>query len=437
MFYKKTIFFLSIFIFLTIEILPSSIFNSEITNTDTSVVQRYGQLSVSGTKIIDQNGDPIALRGMSLFWSQWMGNFYNESCINWLKDDWKCTVVRAAMGVESGGYLQYPQTEMNKIKTVINACINAGIYVIVDWHDHNAQTHQQQSIDFFKQIAQLYGNYPNIIYEIFNEPTQISWTNDVKPYALAVIDSIRKIDPDNIILVGSPTWSQDVDTASRNPIDRTNIAYTLHFYAATHKQALRNKAITALNNGIALFVSEWGTCEASGTGVLDYAEVETWMSFMETRKISWCNWSLCDKDETSAALKVGASVNGGWSESMLSASGLLVRNKIIFYNDSTTTDVGYNYVPDKFLLYQNFPNPFNPSTTIEYELPVNGNVKIEVYDLLGSKVKTLVNDFEYSGKHSIQWSGISEAGEKVSSGVYLYNLNFDNQTYYKKAIFIN
>ena len=404
---------------------------------DTSIVEKCGNLSVSGTHIVDQNGNPITLRGMSLFWSQWMGRFYNENCVQWLKNDWKCTVVRAAMGVESGGYLQNPQVEMNKVKTVINTCINAGIYVIVDWHDHNAENHQPQAIAFFKEIAQLYGNYPNIIYEIYNEPVHVSWTNVVKPYSIAVIDSIRKIDPDNIILVGSPTWSQDVDTASRNPIDRTNIAYTLHFYAATHKQALRNKAITAMNNGIALFVSEWGTCEATGSGVLDYAEVETWLNFMETKKISWCNWSVCDKDETSAALKPGAGSNGGWPSAMLSPSGILIRDKIIFYNDLTAADEGSSDQPNNFRLYQNYPNPFNPNTTIEYELANSGDVQIDVYDMQGIKIKTLVNNYKPSGKHLVSWNGKSDRGQSVASGVYFLNFSFENFNQYKKAILIN
>jgi hypothetical protein len=191
-----------------------------------------------------------------------------------------------------------------------------------------------------------------------------------------------------------------------------------------------------MNNGIALFASEWGTCEATGSGVLDYAEVETWLNFMETKKISWCNWSLCDKNETSGALKVGAASNGGWPDSMLSASGTLVKSKIQLYNDSIThvdsKDESFN-----FQLYQNFPNPFNPSTTIEYELQSNGNVKLEVYDLLGSKIKTLVNNYEFSGKHSVAWHGLTDTGQKVSSGIYFYNLSFKNQNQFKKTIFLN
>jgi endoglucanase len=300
---------------------------------DSSIVARYGQLRVQGTKIVDKNGNPVSLHGMSFFWSQWMGRFYNYNCVKWLRDDFKCTVVRAALGVESGGYLQNPDLEMSKIKAVIDACINLGIYVIVDWHDDNAENYQQQSINFFKQIATLYGNQPNIIYEIYNEPKQISWTNVIKPYATSVIDGIRSIDPDNIIVVGTPTWSQDVDTASRNPLQYDNIAYTLHFYAATHKQALRNKATTAINNGIALFVTEWGTCESTGDGFLDYPEVENWITFMNVNKLSWCNWSVADKVETSAALKPNVDSNGGWPDSSLTPSGSLVRGKSRLYND--------------------------------------------------------------------------------------------------------
>jgi endoglucanase len=412
-------------------------YNTNRKTNDSTFVEKHGNLSVDGTHIVDQTGYPISLRGMSLFWSQWMGKFYNSDCISWLTTDWKCTIIRAAMGIESGGYLQNPQVELNKVKVVIDACIEAGIYVIVDWHDHTAQDHQTEAIDFFKQIAQQYGNYPNIIYEIFNEPLQVSWTNVVRPYSIAVIDSIRKIDPDNLILVGSPTWSQDVDSASLNPISRTNIAYTLHFYAATHKQALRNKAVTAMNNGIVLFVSEWGTCEASGKGALDYTEVETWLNFMESHKISWCNWSLCDKDETSAALEPGAASNGNWSASMLSPSGTLVRYKIILYNDLTANDGISTGYQTNFTLYRNFPVPFNPNTIIRFELPRSGNVKLEVYDVRGEKIKTLIESYVSSGKHLIVWNGLSNSKEKLASGVYFINLIFEHYSQHKKTILIN
>jgi len=409
---------------------------------DSTIVQQYGQLRVEGTKIVNKNGNPISLRGMSFFWSQWMGRFYNYNCVKWLRDNFHCTVLRAAMGIESGGYLQYPEAEMTEIKTVIQACIDLGIYVIVDWHDDEAQIHLTQSIDFFQKISALYGNYPNIIYEIYNEPQLVSWTNVVMPYAKAVIDSIRTIDPHNIIVVGTPTWSQDVDTASRNPLQYSNIAYTLHFYAATHKQPLRSKATIAINNGIALFVTEWGTCESTGDGFLDYTEVENWVSFMESNKLSWCNWSIADKLETSAALKPNVDSNGEWPDSSLTLSGTLVRGKIRMYNDTTTVVKEDEGTLLNFELKQNYPNPFNPDTKIVYSIsPVSstgenlsgekGWAVLKVFNILGNEVALLVNEEKRAGTYEVKFSS-----PDLPTGVYFYQLLFNGAVQTRKMILL-
>ena len=80
-------------------------------------------------------------------------------------------------------------------------------------------------------MALEYGAFPNVIYEIYNEPLNVSWSNVIKPYAMSVISIIREIDPDNLIIVGTPNWSQRVDMAAQDPIvEFENIAYTLHFY---------------------------------------------------------------------------------------------------------------------------------------------------------------------------------------------------------------
>ena len=416
----------------------------DVSKEDSTIVERFGQLQVQGNKIVDKNGNPVALKGMSLFWSQWMGQFYNYSCIEWLRDDWECNIVRAAMGVEQGGFLQNPDAEKNKILSVIEACIDLGIYVIIDWHDHNAHNHQAEAIAFFAEIADLYGNYPNIIYEIYNEPMQVSWNNVIKPYAEAVIDTIRSIDPDNLIIVGTPTWSQDVDAASLDPIKYNNVVYALHFYAATHKQWLRNKATTAMNNGIALFVSEWGTCLASGDGPIDSVEVENWLKFMDENKLSWCNWSIADKNETSAALRGGADQYGHWQNSDLTESGSLVRDKIKSSNDSLSTGTGFLDLPKMdFKLYQNYPNPFNPETKIKFTIPQNRfssppetsseqalyqrgetgglTVSLRIYDILEQEVATLVNEERPAGTYEVTFDA-----SKLSSGIYFYKLTAGN-----------
>ena len=390
---------------------------------DSTAVEKHGLLTVTGNRIVDQHGNPVVLRGMSLFWSQWIGKYYNYDCVKWLRDDWHCTVIRAAMAVESGGYLSNPEVEKTKIKTVIDACIDLGIYVILDWHDHNAQNHQDQAIAFFEEIADEYGEYPNLIYEIFNEPLQVSWASVVKPYANAVVDAIRAIDGDNLIVVGTPTWSQDVDVATASPLVQTNIAYALHFYARTHKSSFRNKAMTALNRGYALFVSEFGTCESNGSGEMDVVEVEKWMNFMEYHQISWCNWSIADKEETSAALKPGASETGGWSADQISESGLLIRNYIINGNTGQINDIAVDrQTPAEFRLAQNYPNPFNLSTRLGFSMSEDAEVLLQIYDLSGQLVRTLQHNYLPAGHYACIWNADTDVGTQVACGIYLIRL---------------
>ena len=307
-----------------------------------TIVEMYGDLSVSGNQIVNNSAEPIALHGMSLFWSQIKGKYYNYDCVKWLRDDWKCTVVRAAMGVEMAdsidGYLVNKERELNKVFLVIDAAIELGLYVIVDWHDHHAHENIEEAKYFFKLISKKYGDKPNIIYEIYNEPMQISWKDDVKPYSEEIIKAIRENDPDNLIIVGTTTWSQDVDIASLDPLEFKNIVYSLHFYASSHKQDLRNKARIALDNGAALFVSEFGTTEYTGDGFIDTVEVNAWFEFMDENNLSWCNWSIGDKDETSAALKPGASALGEWKDSEINRSGHIVKRKIIELNEQIFVD---------------------------------------------------------------------------------------------------
>jgi endoglucanase len=303
-------------------------------NTDYELrkTDNYGQLHIEGTHLLNQQNDIVTLEGMSLFWSQWMGKYYNYNCIKWLRDDWHCEVIRAAMGVEYGGYLKHSEREKRKIIEVIETCIDLGIYVIVDWHSHNAHEQTNEAVRFFSEIAKLYGNYPNIIYEIYNEPEIVSWDSIVKPYCETVITAIRMFDPDNIIIVGSPAWSQDVDAAADNPIIGKNIAYSLHFYAGTHSQWLRDKADYAMGKGLALWVTEFGTCSADGKGAIVGDELENWFNFINAYNLSWCNWSVSDKQETASILKPGAKKEGGWPESILTESGKLIKTKMLLKN---------------------------------------------------------------------------------------------------------
>ncbi|HEY6124750.1 MAG TPA: cellulase family glycosylhydrolase [Steroidobacteraceae bacterium] len=297
----------------------------------TTAMADVAPLSTRGNQIL-AGGQPASFAGNSLFWSNtgWGGEkYYNASVVRWLKTDWKSNIVRAAMGVDdSGGYLQDPSGNLARVRTVVDAAIANDMYVIIDWHSHHAESYRSNAISFFQDMARTYGTRNHVIYEIYNEPLQISWSGQIKPYAQAVINAIRAIDPDNLIVVGTPTWSQDVDVAAADPVSGINIAYTLHFYAGTHHQFLRDKAQTALNRGAPLFVTEWGAVNADGNGAVNTGETNTWMSFLKSRGISHANWATNDKAEGASALVPGASTAGGWPANQLTTSGTLVKQII-------------------------------------------------------------------------------------------------------------
>jgi endoglucanase len=294
-----------------------------------TVVEKNGQLRVAGNRVMNRLGEPVSFAGMSLFWSQWGGKYYNPEVIHTLATGWHCGITRAAMAVEAGGYLRNPEREKEKVKIAVESCIKEGIYIFIDWHDHNAHNHQEEAIAFFAEMAREYGEYPNVIYEIFNEPAEVSWKDVVLPYSVAVIKEIRKHDPDNLILVSVPRWCQELQLAAADPIEGfDNLVYSLHFYAASHKEDIRNKAKTALDSGLAVMASEWGTCEYTGDGYIDEESTRIWLDFMKENGISWCNWSLNDRKESASALKPGTPGDGNWTGDDLTESGKLLKEII-------------------------------------------------------------------------------------------------------------
>jgi len=304
--------------------------DTPLISQDTTVVDVHGLLQVNGNSIVDKNGDPVSFAGNSFFWSNdnWGGErYYEPEVVSWLKKDWNTTIVRAAMGVENpGGYLDNRTANKNRVKTIVDAAIDEGLYVIIDWHSHHAEDNTNEAVLFFQEMAELYGEHDNVIYELYNEPLDISWTNIIKPYAVSVIAAIRAIDPDNLIVVGTPEWSQRVDLAAADPITGfSNIAYTLHFYTIYHQQWLRDRANAALEDGIALFVTEWGSI---GYSLVD-PEANKWMTWCFDNKISHCNWAVNDKEEEWSILVPGASTSGGWGNDDLTDAGKLAKNIIM------------------------------------------------------------------------------------------------------------
>lgn len=294
-------------------------------------VKKWGQLQVRGSQLCDQTGNPVVLRGVSLGWHNLWPRFYNKGAVNELADKWHATVIRAAMGVKiDDNYLENPQFAMECMEPVINAAIKRGIYVIIDWHAHDMYT--DKAAEFFSRMSAKYGKYPNVIYELYNEPVDDSW-DSLKSYATTVIKAIRANDPDNVILMGCPHWDQDIDKVAASPLPGvSNVMYTLHFYAATHKQYLRDRLEKAVEGGLPVFVSECAATQATGDGAMDLDEYGKWIDLMERLKVSWVNWSLSDKDETCSMLLPRAKATGGWTDDLIKPWGKIVKATLLKYN---------------------------------------------------------------------------------------------------------
>jgi endoglucanase len=300
-----------------------------------SPVAVHGQLRVQDGNLVDQAGMPIQLKGVSTMWLNWEQNYASsKDGLRWLRDNWGLTVIRAAMGIEPrGAYLSNPTLMAAHVRTVVRNAIDVGVYVIIDWHDHNAHSHTQQASDYFAAAAEEFGQYPNVFYETYNEPEQVTWADVVKPYHDTVTAVIREKDPDNVIILGTPLWSQLVNAAANDPVSGTNLMYTVHFYSCEHRDTQRAQALYARQRQLPIFVTEWGATAADGgtdpNGMVCQDEAQLWHDFMNQQSISWVAWKLDDCADLSCLLRSAAPRAGGWTDEWLNGHGPFVRARMM------------------------------------------------------------------------------------------------------------
>ncbi len=291
-------------------------------------------LHVAGTHLADPAGNIVQLRGVSTHGLAWFPDYVSEDAFRTLRDDWGANVVRLAMyTAEYGGYLT--GGDQAALKALLHKGVTAadalGMYVIIDWHilsDGDPTAHTGEAVEFFAEMSAKYAQYDNVLYEICNEPQNAPWSGKIKPYAQTVLAAIRQNDPDAVVIVGTNTWSQDVEEVAGDRLDDPNVVYAFHFYAATHKDSYRQKVERALDAGVPVFVSECGLCDASGGGGVDTASAQAWFELLNRRGVSFVAWSLCNKNETAALLRPDCAKLSGWTEADLSESGKLFRQAI-------------------------------------------------------------------------------------------------------------
>ena len=307
-------------------------------------VGRHGKLSVQKVDgyaapiMVDQNGVPTQLRGASTHGMHWFPQYVNQNAFQTLRDDWGINMVRLVCYPRDGGsvgYLTGGDSTKQQLDTLIQNGVDyatkLGMYALVDWHVHayNPNEYLKEAKIFFTKYATMYKDHDNVLYEICNEPTDTNWYSgngkDLYTYCSEVIETIRAIDPDAIIICGTNTWSQDVDQVAAKPMKALgyeNIMYTCHFYSATHQENLMKKVRQATKDGTPIFVTEFGICSADGNGSYNPESADRWIALLDELNISFACWSYSNCNEKSAYFKSSCSNAGGdWTADDLTTTG--------------------------------------------------------------------------------------------------------------------
>lgn len=299
---------------------------------DSTPFGQHGALHVENGKLTDADGNIVQLYGMSTHGIAWFPQYINYDSFRTLRDDWNTNCIRLAMyTAEYGGYCAGGDKEQLKqlVRDGVSYATELGMYVIVDWHilsDCDPNQNKDEAIAFFREMSETFADNDNVLYEICNEPNSGTSWDSIKSYAEEVIPVIREQKPDAVILVGTPTWSQEIDKAAASPLTFDNVMYTLHFYAGTHKDDLRNRLETCAQNNLPVFVSEFGMCDASGNGANDFDSTTKWLDLLNKYQISFCCWNLANKDESSSVFKAASTALFDWTDEDFNESGRWIRD---------------------------------------------------------------------------------------------------------------
>ena len=290
----------------------------------------HGELSLDGTRIVDEHGADFQLRGMSTHGINWFPEYVNEEAFRTLRDEWGLNCIRLALyTAEYDGYCEGGDKEALKglVRDGVEYASALGMYVIIDWHvlqDETPKAYEEEAMSFFEEMSAELADRGNVLYEICNEPNGDTTWSEVRSYAEDIIPVIRRNSPESIVIVGTPDWSQGIDQVASDPLtgsESENVLYAVHFYAKDHTQWLRDRVIDALDDGIPVFFSEFSTCEASGSGANDFEQAEAWLELADEHDISYCFWSLSNKDDTSSIISPSSGSVSDWSEDELTETG--------------------------------------------------------------------------------------------------------------------
>ena len=286
-------------------------------------VSNNGTLHVTGTKLMNEYNQEVRLVGASGGTITYDPIERNQESIHTLKL-WGANVFRYFVNanvswMQNDSYVNAREKNINDVKAVINNAIANDMYIVISWSgvDSNGLNYASYAQDLFTTLAQEYKDVPNVIYEIWNEPTESNTWNQVKQYANQLIPPIREIDSDAIILVGNPSMDHNLSVVVNDPLNYENIMYTHHLYINELKRDRLTDVENALSAGIPVFVSEWGMQTTGRTNHRDLVEplANIYVQFLDKYNLSNIMFFYgTEQNEGSAQYSIVK--RGKWKESL-------------------------------------------------------------------------------------------------------------------------
>ncbi|MBN1980016.1 MAG: glycoside hydrolase family 5 protein [Chitinivibrionales bacterium] len=406
--------------------------------------QHCGRLKVVGLNLCSSNGYPIQLRGMSTHGLQWFENCITDQSLDVLVNEWGADILRVSMYVHEDGYLTKPAYFRNLIDKIVDMTLQRGIYCLLDWHqltpgDPNADIDSAKT--FFQYMSSKHGSKGHVLYDICNEPngSKVTW-QVISNYANAIIPIIRKNDPQSVIIVGTPTWASRPDLVIGAKLNFDNLLYTMHFYAADHQQEYRDNMTKAIQGGIPVFVTEFGTQEASGDGGNDFTSSQAWMDLLAKHKISWTNWNYSDDKRSGAVWKLGTAKSGQWTDANLKEAGVWIKNHISNPADDfgpTALSPSPQTNGNSFTVNVHLTTGNDKMNSFSFSLPYSvwrssmaGNMQLMLYCAQGRNVYTLAVQPDKNGtlaaSVALPW--------QISAGMYVASLRSERNVLCQKMI---
>ena len=418
--------------------------------TTMTYAQSYPGFRVQGRYLYDRAGNRVVLRGanaMIVFWDRAGIVNYPELAktgANCCRIFWRT------------GHAPEPVMPAADLDETLQNCIkNKMIPMVSVWDATGDWSQLQTCVDYWTRSdvsAVLRKHEKYLLLNIANEAGSNAVGGDEyrEKYTTAV-QQIRNAGIHVPLVIDADQWGRNGDVLNENGPDlleqdpNHNLIFSWHLWDPTNwgngsKSAIRRIIDGSIDKNICLIVGEFGPIEFGDNPNSGKINWEYLIEYAAEKEIGWLawvwNWSDSHSIVNRSSGKFGDWANSPWGEQIAVASPYSIQQTSQRPHWLETGVDNAKKKAPQYVLKQNYPNPFNPSTTIEFALPHKTFVHINVYNILGEKVETLLSESKEPGHHTISWNGTDDSGSLVGAGLYYYTIETENFFQVRKMLFM-